>query len=183
VLYLRATPDSFLALLFCMLKGMFTAPILSILALGTLIAAAFSLFIVYFVRNLRNQNERLTDAVVDFGKTVELATSDRTNAATIAGLTDRLEACEQRSKTALAGAFDSETHVRTLEGTLKSHLARYYREGREAKAEAEEEHDEGVMDLLEAAKAMPVNDVGVVQPSNQRQPRGRKRRRRNRGGY
>ena len=107
---------------------------------------------------------------------VEQATSDSTNSARMRALDDRVEASEQRARTALAKTNDVALQCDRLDASLKSHIARENIAKRDYKVQPEEEAEsEGVAELLAAAQAIPV-------VSDESQPTNRRRRRRRRPG-
>lgn len=181
---------------------MLDVPIWLVLTCGTVVSCLFGVLALYMLRKSHVHTTLLVAAVQDFGRIVELATSDRTNAAMIAALTDRVEASEQRSRTALAqtsAAFtdrveaceqrsqtvfaqnsDAVAQIDRIEDRLKSHIGREMRQGSLQKAEDEQSvEDQELADMIAAVQAVPVQS-DEPQPTNRRRRR-RKRRQRHRG--
>ena len=146
-----------------------------ILASTVVISGSFGVLAWRMLRTSLINAQKLTDAMQNLGQIVEQATSDHTSIATIAALTDRIEACEQRSRTALAQTTDAVAQIDRVEDRLKSHVGRYLREGRVQRAE-DEENAEGqeLSDFMAAAQAMPVVS-DEVEPTNKRRRRRRRR--------
>ena len=145
-----------------------------------IVCALLCLFIVYFVRSLKGFMSVLTKAV-----------SDRTSAATISALADRVEAGEQRTLTVSAQMIDIVGQFSIFTGQLvmfddrfKAHMARYYQDQTKQRKQEQEEseaaeallagqEDKKLMGLIEAGMAAPVVEP-TAHPTNNRRRRRRK---------
>ena len=156
---------------------MLGAPIWIIIVCVGLITSAFVALVWHVLR-------KLVTVVDNLSRIVEQATSDQTYTARMRALDDRLEACEQRSRTAMAQASDGISQFDRLEDRLKSHIARENAAQRQYKVQSQEEvetdEEKEYRELLEAVQNGPaVSDE--PQPTNRRRRRRRKGRQRHRG--
>lgn len=143
-------------------EGMISAPIWIITVCMAFIACMLVALVLIVLRKLV--------------RIVEQATSDQTNPARMRALDDRLEACEQRSRTALAKYSDVALQFDRLDEKLKSHMAREAVSMREYKRQSQEETETDEMaEFLAAAQAVPVVESDD-HPSNNRRRKRRRRR-------
>ena len=150
---------------------MLGAPIWTIIACVGIVASALVALVWHVLR-------KLVTVVDNLGRVVEHTTSDQTTTAHMMALSDRLEACEQRSRTALAQTSDAISQFDRLEDRLKSHIARSNAERRDYKSQSEEEvESQDIAQLMAAAQAVPVHESDDHSSNNRR----RRRRRRPRG--
>lgn len=148
---------------------MLGAPIWLIIACVGIVASALVALVLHVLR-------KLVTVVDNLGRVVEHATSDQATTAHMMALSDRLEACEQRSRSALAQTSDAVSQFDRLEDRLKSHIARSNAERREYKSQGDEEAEsKEIAEFMAAAQAVPVEESDD-HPSNNRRRRRRRRR-------